>query len=121
FRVLSAAELVRGRPEAALAAVDRAIADAPDIAEFHIHRGHLLWHQGDIAGAAMALEHAAALGPATPELKRAQMSLYIAAGLVTEATAVGGDLLRCFPDDQTSAEAVMHLLTHRLDTINGEY
>jgi len=26
-----------------------------------------------------------------------------------------------FPDDQRSAEAVMHLLTHRLDTIEGEY
>jgi hypothetical protein len=30
-------------------------------------------------------------------------------------------LLHRFPDDQTSAEAVMHLLTHRLDTIEGEY
>jgi len=121
FRVLSAAEMLRGRPEAALDAVDRALAGAPDIAEFHIHRGHLLWHQGDFAGAAMALERAAALDPASPELKRAQMSLYLAAGLVTEATAVGGELLHRFPDDQTSAEAVMHLLTHRLDTIEGEY
>ncbi len=121
FRVLSAAEMVRGRVEAALDAVERAIAGAPDIAEFHIHRGHLLWRQGDIAGAAMALDRAAALDPASPELKRAQMNLYLAAGLVTEATAVGGELLHRFPDDQISAEAVMHLLTHRLDTIDGEY
>jgi uncharacterized protein HemY len=61
FRVLSAAEMVRGRVEAALDAVERALAGAPDIAEFHIHRGHLLWRQGDIAGAAMALERAAAI------------------------------------------------------------
>src|SRR6266851_4713450 len=54
FRVLSAAEMVRGRVDAALDAVERALAGAPDIAEFHIHRGHLLWRQGDIAGAAMA-------------------------------------------------------------------
>jgi len=121
YRVLSAAEMVRGRLEAALDAVDRAIAGAPDNAEFHIHRGHLLWRQGDIAGAAIALERAAALDPANPELKRAQMNLYLAAGLVTEATAVGGELLHRFPDDQASAEAVMHLLTHRLDTIEGEY
>ena len=121
FRVLSAAEMVRGRLDAALEAVDRALAGAPDVAEYHIHRGHLLWHQGDVGGAAMALEHAAALDPASPELKRAQMSLYLAAGLVTEATAVGGELLHRFPDDQKSAEAVMHLLTHRLDTIEGDY
>ena len=121
FRVLSAAEMVRGRLEAALDAVDRALAGAPDIAEFHIHRGHLLWRQGELAGAAMALERAATLDPASPELKRAQMSLYLAAGLVTQATAVGGELLHRFPDDQISAEAVMHLLTHRLDTIDGEY
>jgi capsular polysaccharide transport system permease protein len=121
FRVLSAAEMLRGRVEAALEAVERALAAAPDIAEFHIHRGHLLWRQGDIAGAALALERAAALDPASPELKRAQMSLYLSAGLVTEATAVGGELLHRFPDDQSSAEAVMHLLTHRLDTIEGEY
>jgi tetratricopeptide (TPR) repeat protein len=121
LRVLSAAEMVRGRLGPALDAVDRALADAPDIAEFHVHRGHLLWRLGDLSGAAMALERAAALDPASPELKRAQMGLYLAAGLVTEATAVGGELLHRFPDDLTSAEAVMHLLTHRLDTIDGEY
>ncbi len=121
FRVLSAAEMVRGRLDAALEAVERALVGAPDIAEFHIHRGHLLWRQGDIAGAALALDRAAALDPANPELKRAQMSLYLAAGLVTEATVVGGELLHRFPDDQSSAEAVMHVLTHRLDTIEGEY
>ncbi len=47
FRVLSAAEMVRGRLDAALEAVERALVGAPDIAEFHIHRGHLLWRQGD--------------------------------------------------------------------------
>jgi tetratricopeptide (TPR) repeat protein len=121
LRVLSAAEMVRGRLDAAVDAIDQALAAAPDVAEYHIHRGHLLWRQGDIAGAAMALERAAALDPTSPELKRAQMSLYLAAGLVTEATVVGGELLHRFPEDRISAEAVMHLLTHRLDTIEGEY
>lgn len=121
FRVMSAAEMVCDRLEAALAAVDRAIAGAPDNAEFHIHRGHLLWRQGDIAGAALGLERAAVLDPASVELKRARMSLYRAAGLLTEAIAIGGDLLHRFPDDQTSAEAVMHLLAHRLDMIDGDY
>jgi Flp pilus assembly protein TadD len=121
FRVLSAAEMMRGRLEAALEAVDRAIAGASDVAEYHIHRGHLLWRLGDLSEAALALDRAAALDPASRDLKRAQMSLYLAAGLVSEATAVGGELLNRFPDDQISAEAVLHLLTHRLDTIDGEY
>ncbi len=121
FRVLSAAEMLCGRLEAALAAADRAVAGAPDNAEYHIHRGHLLWQLGDIAAGAAALDHAAALDPANREVKRAQLSLYLAAGLVREATAVGGALLHRFPDDKPAAEAVLHLLTHRLDTIDGEY
>ena len=121
FRVLSAAEMMRGRLEVALEAVDRAIAGAPDVAEYHIHRGHLLWRLGDLSGAALALDGAAALDPGSRDLKRAQMSLYLAAGLVSEATAVGGELLHRFSDDQISAEAVLHLLTNRLDTIDGEY
>jgi ABC-type polysaccharide/polyol phosphate export permease/Flp pilus assembly protein TadD len=121
LRVLSAAEMVRGRLEAALAAVDRAIAGAPDVAEYHLHRGHLLWRLGDIAAAALALERAALLDPTSRDLKRAQLSLFLAAGLVSEATAVGGDLLHRFPDDDAAAEAVLHLLSHRRDTIDGEY
>lgn len=121
FRILSAAAMVQGRLEAALATVDRAIAGAPDVAEYHIHRGHLLWRLGDIAAAALALNHAAALDPTSRELKRAQLSLFLAAGLVSEATAAGGELLHRFPDDAVAAEAVLHLLTHRLETIDGEY
>lgn len=121
LRVLSAAEMVRGRLEAALAAVDSALAEAPDIAEYHIHRGHLLWRLGDIAGAARALERAAALDPASRDVKRGQLGLYLAAGLVSEATAVGGELLHRFPDDKACAEAVLHLLSHRRDAIEGEY
>ena len=120
-RVLSAAEMLCGRLEAALAAVDRAVAGAPDNAEYHVHRGHLLWQLGDIAGAAAALDHAARLDPASSATWRAQLSLYLAAGLVSEATAAGGELLHRFPDDKPAAEAVLHLLAHRLDTIDGEY
>ena len=121
FRVLSAAEMLRGRPEAALAAVDRALAIAPDDAEYHVHRGQLLWRIGDTSGAARSLDRAAQLDPANGEIKRAQLSFYLAAGLVSEATAIGGDLLRRFPDDQPAAAAMLHLLAHRLETIDGEY
>lgn len=121
LRVLSAAEMLRDRLPAALAAIDRALAEAPDNAEYHAHRGHLLWQLGDIAGGAAALAWAAALDPGNREVQRAQLSLYLAAGLVSEATAAGGALLQRFPDDKPAAEAVLHLLAHRLDTIDGEY
>jgi tetratricopeptide (TPR) repeat protein len=113
--------MMRGQLEAALAAVDEALLGAPDNAEYHVHRGHLLWRLDDTAGAAAALDRAARLDPANRDVKRAQLSFYLAAGLVTEATAVGGELLHGFPDDKPAAEAVLHLLNHRLDAIDGEY
>ncbi len=120
-RVLSAALMVHGDLEAALAAADAALAAAPDIAEYHLHRALLLARLGDLPGAAKAVERAAALDPSSRELKRAQLDLFLAAGLVSEATAVGGELLHRFPDDKPAAETVLHLLTRRLDTIDGEY
>ncbi|HTT81519.1 MAG TPA: ABC transporter permease [Stellaceae bacterium] len=120
LRVLSAAEMVCGRPDAALAAIDRALGLAPDNAEYHLHRGHLLWRLDDLAGAAQAFHRALACDPDAADARRAQVSLYLAAGLVREATAAGGDLLRRHPDDRGSAEAVLHVLNHRLDTLDGE-
>ncbi|HEX3952409.1 MAG TPA: tetratricopeptide repeat protein [Stellaceae bacterium] len=121
WRVLSAAEMLRGAAEAALAAIDRAIMLAPDNVEYHVHRSHLLAQSGDLSTAAAALERAAALDPVNRDVKRAQLSLFASSGLVTEATAVGGDLLHCFPDDKNAVEAVWHLLGQRVETIDGDY
>lgn len=121
LRVLSTAEMLRGRLEAALDAVEGALAGEPDNAEYRLHRGHLLWQLGDVPGAVQEFERAAALDPDSRDVRRAQMSLYLSAGLASEATAAGGELLYRFPDDKPSAEAVLHLLNHRLDTIDGEY
>jgi ABC-type polysaccharide/polyol phosphate export permease/Tfp pilus assembly protein PilF len=120
LRVLSAAEMSRGQPIAALAAIDRALALAPDNAEYHLHRGHLLWQLDDLAGAAQAFEEAAVRDPDGSAARRAQTSLYLAAGLVREATTAGGELLQRWPDERGSAEAVLHVLNHRLDTIDGD-
>lgn len=120
-RIRSAAEMVRGRDDAALTAIDQALALAPENAEYHLHRGHLLRRLYDLPGAAREFERAAALDPASRDIRHARMDLYLTAGLVRDATAAGGELLQRFPDDRGAAEAVLHLLNHRLDTIDGDY
>ena len=121
LRVLSAIEMLLDQPDAALAAIDNALARAPDDPEYHLHRGHLLYRRGDIQAAAAAFATAAALDPANAAAKRAQMMLHLDNGLITEATAVGGALLHSHPDDKAAAEAVLHLLNRRLATIDGDY
>ncbi|MGE5271288.1 MAG: ABC transporter permease [Thiohalocapsa sp.] len=121
WRVLSAAEMLRDRLEASLMAADRAIAAAPECAEYRIHRALLLARLGDLPGAAASLDAAARLDPAGRDLKRAELDLLLAGGLVSEATMVGGELLQRFPDDKPAAEAVWHVLSRRLDAIEGEY
>jgi capsular polysaccharide transport system permease protein len=121
WRVLSGAEMLCGRLDGALDAAERARGAEPENAEFALHHGHLLWQRGDIPEAALAFAGAAQLDPHGRDIKRAQLSFYLAAGLTTEATAAGGELLHRHPDDRDAAEAVLHLLNHRLDTIDGQY
>ena len=121
LRVLSAIEMLLDRLDAALAAIDAALALAPDNAEYHLHRGHLLNRSGSAEQAAAAFAAAAALDPDNAATKRAQMTLYLENGWITEATALGGALLHSHPEDKASAEAVLHLLNRRLDTIDGDY
>ena len=101
WRVLSGAEMLCGRLDGALDAAERARGAAPDNAEFALHHGHLLWQRGDISEAALAFAGAARLDPDARDIKRTQVSFYLAAGLTTEATAAGGELLQRFPDDRT--------------------
>jgi tetratricopeptide (TPR) repeat protein len=121
WRMVSAAESQRDAIPAALTAIDRALGFAPDNDEYHLHRGHLLYRSGDFAAAAEAVNRAAALDPASQAAQRARVDLLLATGQLSEATAVGGELLRAFPDDEASAEAVLRVLNRRLDTIDGDY
>jgi len=121
LRVLSGVEMVRDRDNAALAAIDRAIAAAPGQAEFHLHRGHVLYRLGHPADAADAFGRAAELDTNSREAKRGQLAAFLAGGRLSEATALGGELLRADPDDDDSAAAVLDLLNRRLDTIDGSY
>jgi len=121
FRVLSSIEMVRDRPREALAAIDRALAlDAPP-AEYQLHRGHVLYRLGDPVGAADAFGRAAELDATSRDAKRAQLAAFLAGGRLSEATALGGELLRGSPDDEDTAEAVLELLNRRLDLIDGDY
>jgi capsular polysaccharide transport system permease protein len=121
WRVLSAAELQRECVNAALVAIERAIDLAPDTAEFHLHRGHLLYRLGAFAAAAEAVSRAAALDPTNQAAKRAQLDLLLAEGRVTDATAMSGELLCAFPEDEAAAETVLRVLNRRLDSIDGAY
>lgn len=121
WRLLSTAEIERDALVPALAAIDRAVILAPDNAEYHLHRGHLLFRAGDFAGAAEAIERAADLEPTSSAAQRARLDLALAEGQLSAATAIGGELLSAFPADDASAEAVLRVLNRRLDTIDGDY
>ena len=121
WRVLSGAEDRRERARAALAAIDRALALSPGEAEYHVHRAHLLYGLGEFTAAAAAFTRAAAIDPESPTGQRARLGALAAGGHLTEATAIGGELLRAFPEDTASAEAVLQVLNRRLDTIDGEF
>src|SRR5207237_5558516 len=113
LRVLSAVEMMLDRLDAALIAIDRALTIMPGVAEYHLHRGHLLHRLGDIAAAGEAFDRAAALEPDSPGVRRAQMTLYLDSGRITEATAVGIALLHVCPGDEPAAEAALPLLNRR--------
>ena len=120
-RLLSAAEMLRGRPEAALDAIDRALALAVAEVEYHLHRGNLLYRLARFEEAAAAFDRAAALDPENPAPKRSQLTVYFDSGRFREALSVGGELIRAAPDNDEYAQAVLHVLNHRFATLDGDY
>jgi capsular polysaccharide transport system permease protein len=121
WRLLSAAEMLRGRLPEAVDAIDHALAAAPDLAEYHLHHGNLLYRFGDFEAAAAAFARAAALDPANPDAKRSQLTVYFDAGRFREAVAVGSELVRAAPDNEEYARALIQALNRRFDTFDGEY
>ena len=121
FRVLSAAEMPCGDLIAARAAIETALQFAPEVAEFHLHQGHVLARLGELAAAEASFNNAAELDPANPDRRRAQIDLYLRQGRVTEATAMAGELLCRCPDDPVAAQSVLHLLGQRMHTLDGDY
>jgi ABC-type polysaccharide/polyol phosphate export permease/predicted Zn-dependent protease len=121
YRLLSAAEMMRGHVEDAIAAIDRALALAPAEAEYHVHRGNLLYRIGGFDEAAAALDRAAALDPDNPAARRSQLAVYCDSGRFREALTVGGELIRTEPENEEYARAVLHVLNRRLETIDGDY
>jgi ABC-type polysaccharide/polyol phosphate export permease/Flp pilus assembly protein TadD len=120
WRLLSAAEMLRGRLADAIAAIDHALALTPDSAEYHLHRGTLLYRIADFEAAAAAFGRAAELDPTNPDAKRSQMTVYCDAGRLREAVAVAGELIRAAPDNEEYARAVVRVLNRRFETLDGE-
>ncbi len=121
LRLLSATQMLRGRTQDALDAVDRAIALSAQTAEYHLHRANLLYRLGRLDEAAEAFGQAAALDPQNPDAKRSQLTVYFDSGRFTEALAVGGELIRASPENEEYAQAVLQVLNRRLEMLDGEY
>jgi tetratricopeptide (TPR) repeat protein len=120
-RMLSAAELLRGRLDDALGAIDRALAVTPTIAEYHLHRGNLLYRLGRFEEAAEAFDRAASLEPENLAARRSQLTAYFDTGRFREALAVGGELIRSAPDNEEYAQAMLQVLNRRFETLDGDY
>jgi ABC-type polysaccharide/polyol phosphate export permease/Flp pilus assembly protein TadD len=121
WRLLSAVDMQRGRPEEALAAIERALALAPAQAEYHLHRGNLLYRLARFEQAAEAFEHAAILDPEDPAPKRSQLTVYFDSGRFRDAVTVGGELIRTAPDNEEYAQAVVQVLNRRFEILDGDY
>jgi ABC-type polysaccharide/polyol phosphate export permease/Flp pilus assembly protein TadD len=121
LRLLSATQMLRGRTEDALDAIDHAIALAPQTAEYHLHQANLLYRLGRLDEAAEAFGRAAALDPSNSDAKRSQLTAFYDSGRFTEALAVGGELIRASPDNEEYAQAVLQVLNRRLELLDGEY
>jgi len=120
LRLLSATQMLRGRSEEALDAIDRALALAPETAEYHLHRANLLYRLGRFDEAAEAFGRAGALDPSNADAKRSQLTVYFDSGRFIEAIAVGGELIRSAPDNEEYAQAVLQVLNRRFETFDGD-
>jgi capsular polysaccharide transport system permease protein len=121
FRLLSAAQMQRGGIAEAIDAIERALALAPEIAEYHLHRANLLYRVGRLEEAAEAFDRAAALDPPNPVARRSQLTAYFDSGRFTEALAVGGELIHTAPDNEEYAQALLQVLNRRFETLDGDY
>ena len=121
FRLLSAAQMLRGRAEDAIDAIDQALSLMPDAAEYHLHRANLLYRVGRFDEAAEAFGRADALDPSNPAAKRSQLTVYFDSGRFSEALAVGGELIRASPDNEEYAQAVLQVLNRRFEALDGDY
>jgi tetratricopeptide (TPR) repeat protein len=114
YRLLSETELQHGRLEAALAAVERALERASDKAEYHVHRGHLLYRLGRFEDSALAFGTASLIDPTSACAKRSQMTAYLDAGRLKDALRAAGELIQREPDNPEYAQAVCEVLNRRL-------
>jgi capsular polysaccharide transport system permease protein len=121
LRLLSATQMLRGRMQEALDAIDCALAITSDTAEYHLHRANLLYRLGRLDEAADAFGRAATLDPSNPDAKRSQLTVFYDSGRFTEALAIGGELIRASPENEEYAQAVLQVLNRRFEALDGDY
>ena len=121
FRLFSATQMLRGFIEEALDAIDRALALAPETAEYHLHRANLLYRLGRLDEAAEAFGRAAAIDPSNSDAKRSQLTVYFDSGRFIDALAIGGELIRTSPDNKEYAQAVLQVLHRRFEMLDSDY
>ena len=121
LRLLSATQMLRGRMEDALVAIDRALALSPQTVDYHLHRANLLHRLGRLDEAAEAFGRAAALDPSNPDAKLSQLAVYFDSGRFIQALAIGGELIRTSPDNEEYAQAILQVLHRRLEMLDGDY
>ena len=121
LRLLAATQMLRGLINEALEAIDRALALSPETAEYHLHRGNLLYRLGRLEEAAEAFGRAAAIEPSNLDAKRSQLTAHFDGGRFIEALAIGGELIRTSPDNDEYAHAVLQVLRCRCEMLDGDY
>lgn len=85
LRVLSGIEMLQGRIEKAIAAIEQAITLSPGEPEYHLHHAHLLLRRHDFAAAQQALAAATAMAPSDPAIRRAEVELLAGQGRLAAA------------------------------------
>src|SRR5260370_10349651 len=97
--------MLRGRMAEALDAIDRALAVAPETAEYHLHQANLLYRLGRLDEAAEAFGRAAALDPSKPDAKRFQLTVYFDTGRFPHALPLRGELVPAAPANAAYSQA----------------
>jgi capsular polysaccharide transport system permease protein len=102
-----------GRHAEALDEIDEALAQAPECAEYHLHRSWLLGQVGRWPEALAAVRRAMELEPRSRGARRHAVSVLVETGDLPGALRQAGELLAEAPDDEEYVSCMRYLLEAR--------